>query len=90
MRSYAGDLGSEGIRISFEYRSYGFLPNGFVFHVIIAAIAIAIFAILSAGEALAIELQTPAIFAVAILFPRCNALYIHLRSTESRSSVHIW
>lgn len=69
-----GDLGPECVRVPLEYLGDGLLADALVLDVVAAAIAIAVLAVLAAREALAVELQTPRVLAIAILLgPRLLA-----------------
>ena len=51
------DLRLEGVRIAFQTLSHRFLPLLLVFQVVVAVVAIAIFAKFTIGKAVAIQLQ---------------------------------
>lgn len=63
-RSY---LRAECVRVPLQDLGNGLFPNRLVFYIIAAAIAIAIFAVLSTREALTIELKAARVLAVAVL-----------------------
>lgn len=76
---------SESIWVSFQYGSYRLFPNTFIFHVVMTAIAIAVFAVFSASKALAVEFEASGILAVAVLSSR-----IHWLEVDSLSRVGRW
>lgn len=63
----ACNLGSECIRVPFENFRDCLLPDRLILDVVAASIAIAVLAVLSAGETLAVELETAGVLAVAVL-----------------------
>ena len=60
-------LWSEGVWVTLKDLGDSLLSDWLIFYVVAASIAIAIFAVLSARKTLAIELETPGIFAITIL-----------------------
>lgn len=60
-------LGPECIRIALQDLCNSLFPYWLVLYVVAAPIAIAVLAVLSAREALAVELQASRVFAVAVL-----------------------
>ena len=73
------NLRSECVRVALEDLCDGLLSDWLIFYVVAASIAIAIFAVLSARETLAIKLETAGIFAIAILL-HCPCPWGWLRS----------
>ena len=70
-RGKTGYLRPECVGISLQYHCYGFLANAFILNIVAAAIAIAVATVLSAGEALTVELQTAGVLAIAVLTSGC-------------------
>jgi len=75
----ACNLRSEGIRVPLEDFRDCLLPDRLILDVVAAPIAIAVLAVLPAGETLAVELEAARVLAVAVLL--CGRL---LRSTADR------
>ena len=75
------------IRISFENNSNSFFANRFIFNIIAAAIAIAIFAIFTTRETFTVKLQTLWVLAIAILFTCILLWRWDTWSGESRGKV---
>jgi len=86
--SHIRDFRSKCISIPFKHSSNGFFADGFIFHVIAAVVAIAVFAVLSTCKALAIKFETPWVFAVAVFFNLPHTAEWHCRSWKWRGKLN--